>query len=120
MAVAMLTQYRDFRGMCRQPDVYKTTICELNEARFLVENNGEQFQFILTADRFLRGMVRMLVGQILEVGYGRETLEQFEHYLKTGEAPRFPKLAYPQGLYLSGVRYRYINEGDKSVGKVKS
>ncbi len=104
-AVAILPGYRDFRAMCRQPELYKTTICELRAAKLLMENDGERLALVFTADRFLRGMVRILVAQILEIGYGRMTLEAFENCLKTGNAPAYLKAAYPQGLYLSGVEY---------------
>ncbi len=107
-AVETLTRYRDFRAMCRQPNLYKTTICELMAAQLVVENDGERLAFVFTADRFLRGMVRILVAQILEVGYGRESLEQFENYFKTGQPPTYAKTAHPQGLYLSGVRYGFL------------
>ncbi|MBK9016778.1 MAG: tRNA pseudouridine(38-40) synthase TruA [Saprospiraceae bacterium] len=107
-AAETLTHYRDFRAMCRQPDLYKTTICELTAAQMVVENDGERLAFVFTADRFLRGMVRILVAQILEVGYGRESLEAFENYLKTGQPPAYAKAAYPQGLYLSGVQYGFL------------
>lgn len=107
-AVETLTHYRDFRAMCRQPDLYKTTICELTAARLEVENDGERLTFTFTADRFLRGMVRILVAQILEIGYGRQTLDAFENCLKTGQPPASAKTAHPQGLYLSGVRYGFF------------
>ncbi|MCF8249148.1 MAG: tRNA pseudouridine(38-40) synthase TruA [Saprospiraceae bacterium] len=110
-AVEILPRYRDFRAMCRQPDRYRTTHCELTAAQLLVENDGERLSFVFTASRFLRGMVRILVGQILEVGYGRESLEAFENNLKTGQAPAFTKGAYPQGLYLSGVKYGFLDIG---------
>lgn len=107
-AVETLTRYRDFRAMCRQPDLYKTTICEIMAARLEVEKGGERLAFVFTADRFLRGMVRILVAQILEVGYGRLTLEAFENRLKTGQPPTSAKAAHPQGLYLTGVRYGFL------------
>jgi len=116
-AVETLTRYRDFRGMCRQPDLYKTTICELTAASLVVEKEGDMLAFEFTANRFLRGMVRILVAQILEVGYGRVSLETFGNCLTTGQTPAVAKSAYPQGLYLSEVRYKYLEESNaRAVG----
>jgi tRNA pseudouridine38-40 synthase len=109
-AIEILTRYRDFRSMCRQPNIYKTTICELMSARLLIENSGERLTFEFTADRFLRGMVRILVAQILAVGCGKVPLETFENCLKTGQPPALAKSAHPQGLYLSRVRYGFLDE----------
>jgi tRNA pseudouridine38-40 synthase len=108
-ALALLTKYQDFHSFCRQPLSYKNTICKLSIARLVVENNSVDFRFEFTADRFLRGMVRLLVAALLEVGYGRETLAQFEASLKFRNKRLSQKAAYPQGLYLTGVAYSYIN-----------
>ncbi len=109
-AVELLKNYRDFRSFCRQPSIYKTTICEITEADLKVDGMGENLAFTFTADRFLRGMVRYMVGQILEVGYGRVSLGEFENLLKNGQAPRRFKSAHPQGLYLSEVRYGFFEK----------
>ncbi len=106
-AVEILARQRDFRSMCRHPELYKTTICELTEARLDVFENGKRIEFTFTADRFLRSMVRILVGQTLQIGYGRLSLEAFENCFKTGQPPGRLKLAHPQGLYLSGVQYNF-------------
>lgn len=108
-ALEILTRYRDFRAMCRRPSQYKTTICDLSAADLIIENGTKEFRFEFTANRFLMGMVRILVAQILEVGYGRGSLEQFENYFKTGYPPVHSKAAYPQGLYLSSVKYGYLD-----------
>ena len=107
-AVEILARQRDFRSMCRQPELYKTTICELTETRLQVFDPGKRLEFTFTADRFLRAMVRILVGQILQIGYGRLSLEAFENCFKTGQPPSRFKLAHPQGLYLSGVKYDFL------------
>lgn len=109
-AVGILASQRDFRSMCRQPELYKTTVCELTEARLEVFDHGKRLEFTFTADRFLRSMVRILAGQLLQIGYGRQSLEAFENCFKTGRPPARFKLAHPQGLYLSGVRYDFLRE----------
>ena len=110
-AVETLGKYHDFRSFCRQPAIYKTTVCQLSQAALQVDDLGEKLTFTFTADRFLRGMVRYMVGQILEVAYGRVGLADFENLLKYGLPPRRFKSAHPQGLYLSEVRYGFLEKG---------
>jgi tRNA pseudouridine38-40 synthase len=107
-AAALIPQYKDFRGMCRQPDLKKSTVCEVAQARWSVSDDSRQLEFTITANRFLKNMVRILVGKMLEVAYGRMTLEAFEDVLKTGRPPKHFNAAFPQGLYLEGVAYDFL------------
>ncbi len=107
-AVALLLLHNDFKAMCKQPHLYKTTICKMKEARLEANENANRIKIVLTANRFLRGMVRLLVGHILEVGYGRMSLQAFENCLKTGERSPYFKSAHPEGLFLSKVVYPYL------------
>jgi hypothetical protein len=72
-----------------------------------MDEKKERLRFQFSANRFLKGMVRLLVGNLLEVGQGRMSVEEFEHHLASGEAPKFMNLADPQGLYLSKVEYSF-------------
>lgn len=110
-ALALLSNHQDFHAFCRQPSRYKNTVCKLSVAKLMIENDGQDIRIEFTADRFLRGMVRLFVAVLLEVGYGRCSLEQFENCLKFGTAPLHAKVAYPQGLFLTGVKYAYIDIG---------
>lgn len=110
IAAKILAGNNDFRAFCKQPDLYKNTACEVSEAVLTVSENKNKIRFKITADRFLRGMVRILVGNLLEVGYGKMSLAEFENCLKTGTRPTFFKEAYPQGLYLTEVAYSFLNE----------
>ena len=108
-ALSLLRHYRDFRSMCKQPDLYKSTICQISQSALVIDDHQDELKFEITADRFLRGMIRILVGNVLEIGYGRLALSNFEECLKTGQPTRHFKAAYPQGLYLSKVAYPYLN-----------
>lgn len=107
-AAALLVGEKDFRAFCKQPDLYKNTLCKVSEAQLIIDSDSERMLFKITANRFLRGMVRLLVGNLLELGYGRMTFDEFEEYLNSGMAPTFFKSAYPQGLYLAKVEYGFI------------
>jgi tRNA pseudouridine38-40 synthase len=104
-ATTLLTSVSDFRAMCKQPQLYKHTRCQMSVAKLTRSEDGHRLRFDFTADRFLRNMVRLLVGNLLEVGAGRLSLEKFEWYLRNGERPKHFKLARPEGLYLAGVEY---------------
>jgi tRNA pseudouridine38-40 synthase len=107
-ATRLIPNYSDFRAFCKTPDRHAHTLCEVREAHFWIDEKKERLRFQLTANRFLKGMVRLLAGNLLEVGQGRMSVEQFEHHLASGEAPKFMNLADPQGLYLSKVEYDFL------------
>jgi tRNA pseudouridine38-40 synthase len=67
--------------------------------------NGELLEFWVTADAFMRSMVRVLVGTMLEVGSGRRTLEDFTALLQGAPRNRAGDTAPPHGLYLASVAY---------------
>lgn len=63
----------------------------------------------LSANRFLQGMMRIIVKQLIDVGTGQMSLEEFEAHLNGTKKITNHKPAYPQGLYLSEVRYPFLN-----------
>jgi tRNA pseudouridine38-40 synthase len=66
---------------------------------------GELLELWIEADAFMRHMVRVLVGTMLEVGGGRRTLADFESLLGGAPRERAGETAPPHGLYLASVRY---------------
>jgi len=100
--VSLIGGKQDFVCFCKQPLLYKNTICDIKEFTFTKE--GAQYIFKITGNRFLRGMVRVIVGTILEVGFGNMTVDDFKNAL-AGQPLEFFKQAFPQGLYLSNVEY---------------
>lgn len=104
----------DFRAYCKVPDRHNTTICDLTEAQCWTSVDGQYLRFRFTANRFVRGMIRLLVGNLLAVATGRDDEALFLERLRTGEAPPFFRPAHPQGLYLSGVKYPYLDVPNES------
>lgn len=104
-----LPAYQDFRAYCKVPDRHNTTICNLSSAKIWVNESQTQIRFQFTANRFLRGMIRLLVGNLLEVGQTRQSPTQFLDRLATGNSPPFTNLARPEGLYLSKIEYPYLS-----------
>ena len=109
-AAALLLGRQDFASFCRTHTDVKTTICDVREAKWIQENEYEAY-FVITADRFLRNMVRAVVGTLFEVGKGKMTVEQFKEVIashdrcKAGhsapaEGLSLVEIIYPQNIYL--------------------
>lgn len=69
------------------------------------QDEGDVLSFLITADAFMRNMVRVLVGTQLEVASGRRTVENFTQLLKGAPRPQAGDTAPPHGLYLESVSY---------------
>ena len=74
-ACEKLPLYKDFTSFSKVHTQTKTNNCNITQARWFFEN--ELLVFEITADRFLRNMVRAIVGTLLEVGRGKMSIEEF-------------------------------------------
>ena len=74
-AAARLLDYTDFTSFSKLHTDVKTNNCQITHAQWTQE--GDQWVFTITADRFLRNMVRAIVGTLVEVGRHKMTVEQF-------------------------------------------
>lgn len=103
LCAQLLSGELDFRSYCKRPDLNKHTRCMLFRSEW--EQTAEGLKYTVEANRFLQGMVRILVGTMLEVAYGSMTLEQFKVCLHEQEPLEKMILAHPQGLSLADVKY---------------
>jgi tRNA pseudouridine38-40 synthase len=108
-AAAILPNYKDYRAFCTSPDKYEHTICNVMSARLLVDASGDKLRFQISSNRFLGKMIRIIMGQLLKIGRGVVSLDEFENYLHTKTTPELITPAHPEGLYLSKVSYPYLN-----------
>jgi tRNA pseudouridine38-40 synthase len=113
-AAALLLKYNDFRAFCKTPDRHNNTICNIQEAKLFKNDKGDRIRFQITADKFLKSMIRIIVFRLLEIGTNKLSVDEFEHFLRTREASKFTNLAYPQGLYLSGIKYKFVDISPKT------
>lgn len=101
----MICQYQDFNSFCKTRSDVRTTNCKIFQSSW-VQTDDFSMEYHITADRFLRGMVRLIVGMCLQVARGKLELSQAEsavqHGMRTGHDWSVP----PQGLFLSQVKYR--------------
>jgi tRNA pseudouridine38-40 synthase len=80
-----------------------TNTCNVTMARW--EENGDRLLFTITADRFLRNMVRAIVGTLIPVGKGKMTAAEFEAVLNGRNRGLAGQSAPAQGLSLTAIEY---------------
>ncbi|WP_256001853.1 tRNA pseudouridine synthase A [Pedobacter deserti] len=108
-AVGLLPFYKDYRCFCTGPDKYEHTICNVMSATLAIDPRGDKLRFHISSNRFLAKMIRIIMGQLLKIGRGSLSVDEFQSYLVTRSIPKFLDPAHPQGLYLSKVTYPYLN-----------
>ncbi|MEZ5022064.1 MAG: tRNA pseudouridine(38-40) synthase TruA [Chitinophagales bacterium] len=108
-AAAVIMQYEDCKAICKQPHLHKHTRCTITESQLIYNAEQQRFRFTITANRFLKGMVRTIVYFLLKIGNKEMTLEEFEYLLANQIETDHKKLALPNGLYLSKVEYPYLS-----------
>ena len=110
-----LIQKGDFASFCKAGNDQGTTICDVREARW--ETLGpHRWAFHITADRFLRNMVRATVGTLIEVGKGKRHPEDMVDVLAAKERSAAGKSVLGCGLYLTRVVYPesvFVPQGTK-------
>ncbi len=102
-AARLLLGRRDFTSFSKLHTDVKTNICTVTHAEW-TQRDGE-WVFTIEADRFLRNMVRAVVGTLLEVGRGRMPVDGFARVIEARDRCRAGTSAPAQGLYLVDVRY---------------
>lgn len=103
-AAEVLLEVEDFTTFAKLNSNNKTNICHLKVARWEVEVDGT-LRFTIRGDRFLRNMVRAIVGTLVDVGRGRYSVEDFREIVLSRDLSRASGGAPAEGLYLSDVRY---------------
>ena len=104
LAAQLLFEYDDFGAFCKAGSDVKTTICHVTKAAWY-QTSPTEWYFEIEANRFLRNMVRAVVGTLVEVGRHRMTLDEFrlviEGKKRTQAGESMPALA----LFLEDVKY---------------
>ncbi|KAF0238429.1 MAG: tRNA pseudouridine38-40 [Prolixibacteraceae bacterium] len=102
-AAKILFDYVDFTSFAKLHTDVKTNNCKIFQAEWETENN--QLVFTIQADRFLRNMVRAIVGTLLEVGKGKITVDDFRKIIEMKNRGAAGTSAPPQGLFLVDIGY---------------
>ena len=107
-ACEVLKRYIDFTSFSKLHTDVKTNNCRIAYAHW--QKEGEMMVFTITADRFLRNMVRAVVGTLVEVGRGKISVDEFEQIILKKDRCSAGTSMPPQALFLWKVNYDYIAE----------
>lgn len=103
-AAAHLLAVDDFGAFCKAHADVKTTLCNVTEAVW-VRDADDAWYFRISANRFLRNMVRAVVGTLIEVGRHRMTLQQFDDVVASGSRSNAGESMPGNALFLEDVKY---------------
>jgi tRNA pseudouridine38-40 synthase len=102
-AADILLEYSDFTSFSKLHTDVKTNLCNVTFARW--ERCGDEWVFRITANRFLRNMVRAIVGTLLDVGRGKIDLQDFRKIIETKNRCAAGVSVPAKGLYLADIQY---------------
>lgn len=100
---AILLEYRDFATFCKRNSQSFTSICRIDKSIWHVTADGLEYE--VEANRFLRGMVRALVGTQLQVARGRYDLAEFRRRIDAKDCTLADFSVPGHGLYLEKINY---------------
>ena len=98
-----LLEYTDFTSFAKLHTQVRTNNCELMQASWVKKN--DMLVFTIKADRFLRNMVRAIVGTLVDLGKGKITLEEFRQIIEAKDRSEAGLSVPPHGLYLTRIEY---------------
>jgi tRNA pseudouridine38-40 synthase len=100
----ILMTYDDFVAFCKSHSDVKTTLCRVTKAEW-VQTSETSWYFEITANRFLRNMVRAVVGTLIDVGRGRLTLDDFRKVIEGKRRTEAGESMPANALFLENIRY---------------
>lgn len=104
LAAQSLLSTSDFAAFCKSGSDVKTTLCKVSVAEWKEIGEGRWY-FEITANRFLRNMVRAVVGTLIEVGRGRMSAEEFAQVIKSGNRSNAGESMPANALFLENITY---------------
>lgn len=102
-AAALLVGEHDFECFSKVKTDVNHFLCDIKKAEWKEEH--DKLFFHITANRFLRGMVRSVVGTLLDVGSGKISITDFEKIIQSRDRRKAGQNVPPYGLYLTKVKY---------------
>lgn len=102
-AAKILIDHKDFKCFSKSKTDVKTYICDIQHAHW--QQDGNELVFFIQANRFLRNMVRAIVGTLIEVGLRKISISDFEAILASRDRSQAGYSVPAHGLYLEKVSY---------------
>lgn len=103
-AAATLLEYDDFAAFCKSHSDVKTTRCHVTTAQWH-QTSSTTWYFEITANRFLRNMVRAIVGTLVEVGRHRLSINDFRRVVEGKQRTAAGESMPAHALFLEDIRY---------------
>ena len=105
MELLISMEYTNFKCFSKVNTDVKTFNCEMMQANWDVQ--GHEIHFNVTADRFLRNMVRAIVGTMINIGLGKLKPEDLHHIISSKNRSEAGYSVPAHGLYLTKIAYPY-------------
>lgn len=105
-AAKLLLEYKEFDTFCKTGTDANTRLCDLRVSEWTFE--PDRWAYRVTSDRFLRGMIRLIVGMCLQVGSGKISLAELRDAMDNQLALKQALSAPPEGLFLTDIQYPYL------------
>ncbi|MGB2305568.1 MAG: tRNA pseudouridine(38-40) synthase TruA [Flavobacteriaceae bacterium] len=102
-ASQLLMTFKDFQAFSKTNTDVKTFLCDISSASWGTKRDG--YVFTITANRFLRNMVRAIVGTLLDVGVHKITIEELKNIINSKERSKAGFSVPAHGLYLTDIQY---------------
>jgi tRNA pseudouridine38-40 synthase len=102
-AAALLLGEHDFECFSKVKTDVNHFLCDVKKAEW--KQDGDKLIFLISANRFLRGMVRAIVGTLLDTGTGKISIKDFQAIIGSKDRRKAGANVPPQGLYLVKVKY---------------
>lgn len=103
-AAEILMEYKDFASFCKSHTDVKTTLCNIIEAKWIKDDEG-CYYFRIKANRFLRNMVRAVVGTLVEIGRHRLSLDDFRNVIEGKKRTMAGESMPANALFLEKIEY---------------
>ena len=102
-AAQILLEYKDFKCFSKSKTDVKTFFCNISYAQWT--NSEKGYTFTITANRFLRNMVRAIVGTLMEIGLKKKTLEDLHQIIASKKRSEAGYSVPARGLFLTKIEY---------------
>lgn len=104
-ATNLLFNYKDFTSFSKLHTDVKTNICKIINAEW--QEKEDELIFTITADRFLRNMVRSIVGTLIDVGFGKISVDDFKIIIEKKDRGEAGTSSPAKGLFLWDIEYPF-------------
>lgn len=107
-SASLLLNYEEFYPFCKSNTDVQTMKCQISRSEWIINPDTHSAVYLITSDRFLRGMIRLIVGMSISVGSGKITLDQVKQAMDNQSRLMEAVSVPPQGLFLKDIRFSYF------------